>query len=717
MLRHAAHRVLPTISLDFLAPSLFSYRRSSTQVGWKPPQSAVSNSSSVTSNATPLTSTSVLPDQPFVDDEALQSALRAHDVTKAWLIWSALQKKGALRFIDLPRCEGHARAIALIISRKPRTHTWHESELHALKEMAVFAASEGAEAGLQECMLFYIRLGSPNVALALYQQYATLMETKGNTPIIPDLAGRSDEMKPVASDPRSLPSFYYVHPNMLLTAITAYAMKDDFRGALHAVLRTNVRLMRDTIQHFLPFLGYNLPLRDKVAQYVGRISIAVLVARPGVLAKHLSRLSNDLANVSLHKLYQDILAGFSRPLRCFTTNAKKSNGLVVFPAFAWGSLMTAFILCRKFKFAEEIWDDMTTLGFRPDVRTWTSLIDAYGGIRAADQAFTVWHSMLSTGMKPDPLAYRAIMSVLFDAEKLDDCMNIFRSFQKQYSSFLPDETSDVLLVYNSTIHGLLFRSKFAEAQALLQHMRDKGPRPDIVTYNTFLRYHGRNEELQALSGVLREIESLGLVGDVFTYSIVLSAMLKIRADAVQIVEDLMKQQGVVPNVAIYSTIIDHQMKECSMEGLKAALSLLNRMEQTENARPNEVTYTSILAGLHRAKWLGAATAQMYMKEIRDQMVSRGIQPNRVTYNILIQACLENPDAQALQHALGYYREMVKRRWRIGHDTWYLLLQGMVNMGEWDMAKTIVKEIEKGDSKPTAALLRMMRRIQTGQIEG
>jgi pentatricopeptide repeat protein len=329
----------------------------------------------------------------------------------------------------------------------------------------------------------------------------------------------------------------------------------------------------------------------------------------------------------------------------------------------------------------------------------------------ADAASTSWDNMISQGVQPGILTYRAIISTLFNARRPDDAIEKFAKFKQEVAKGALPDNEDALHVYNTVLHGLLNNGRPSDADALLQSLRQKGPKPDIVSYNTFLRHHGRRGEFRAVSVLLERLREDGLTGDAFTFSSVLSALLKVgRTDATDLILSLMKRQNVEPNVAVFSAVIDHQLREHTEEGLRAAMELLQRMETNPDAQPNDVTYTGILASLHRSMSPNAALAEECRKYVLKKMKERNIQPNRVTYHILIKACLENPEPEGLRGAMGYYREMANRKISMNYDTWYILLHGLISREEWAIADEMVEDLLRY-IKPVGALDSLVGRVQ------
>ena len=233
------------------------------------------------------------------------------------------------------------------------------------------------------------------------------------------------------------------------------------------------------------------------------------------------------------------------------------------------------------------------------------------------------------------------------------------------------------------------------------------------TFNTLLRYYAKMGNLKALANTIKEMTESKVAGDVYTYSIVLTALVPVRKDAIQIVLNHMKQHGTEPNVAMYTTIIQHLLEQETETCFKAAMEMLDRMESTSvvDARPNEIAYTAVLTSIHRKNWLDPKTVKETTQLIWDKMITQNLARTAVTYNILLKACFENQEPEGVANALQYYRQMQQRRIPISKDTWYILLSGLLGRKAWELAYQVAHEMPREVALATGAL-----RIIVGKVE-
>lgn len=351
----------------------------------------------------------------------------------------------------------------------------------------------------------------------------------------------------------------------------------------------------------------------------------------------------------------------------------------------WTSFLAAFLKCERRDLATKVWDDLIRCGVRPGTSTWTALIDSFARIGATKDALSAWEMMLAQGGKPDGLTYRAIISALFHDRRPDEAIEKFNAFQKSHES--PEMAAHALAVHNTVLNGLLHTNR-------------------LVSYNTFLGYYSRLGDFKGLAAVVSKMSSEQIAGDVFSYSTILSALLKIgKQDAPETILQLMRNQGIQPNVAIYTAIINQQLREKNEKNLAAALFMLQTMEQDSSAQPNEVTYSTVLAGLYRDGWLAPEKAEEFRKNIVARMKARGVVFRLPTYHILLKACLDYPHPEGLNHALAYFEDM-RRHTPLVQTTWYILLAGLLQRGEWAIAEEYVKEMKNSDISPSASTMQL-----------
>ncbi|KAI0715304.1 hypothetical protein C8Q76DRAFT_452005 [Earliella scabrosa] len=737
LLRTARHGIPPAITLDFLVPVTLLHRRiphgppitNKQETSTSCPATrhqhasfatqAMTQPSSSSSALTPATVLAQLETvHPSIKSQTpanltnaqveafnkilpeLRQAFHVHDMARATELWSFLKEGKLLAFFGPLQYDICSRLVMTYCKHVARGAPFTQEVRDTLEEMALVMAAEGATDGLRYLMLLFVKSMQPRESLALYDLYLQILRDRG---LLRQLESEEDE---------STPSFSPIRDEVLFAAVVAYAQLDAFAEALPAYLAAKTRIAPTTIQESLQFVPRDL--HQKVKDYANRLDTASLISRPESLTKHLTNLTKDAAHHSLERLYTTTISGVrgQNPWLAVKPSDLGGTRTVLLPGFFWTMFLRSFLQCRLTDLSERLWDDMLSLGVVPQLATWNALLDGYARNRAVDPLLATWNLMVSEGIRPDALSHRALIHGLYYSGMYDEGQKRFDTFKQAFvKPGAPTADSAVLSVYNTVIYDLLFAARYEPALTLMEDMEANGPKPDIITYNTFLRYHARRGDLKAMSQVLQKLQPRGIMPDVYTYSTLLSAMLKVRPDADRMMIAFMKRNGVSPDTTSLTAIIDNQLRENTPESFDVAMNLLSKMERNEyeDAEPNAVTYTAVLTALHRGKWPSRTMVEEQSRRLWERMRQRGITPSRATYNAMIKSSLQNPELVGLENAMAYYRDMLKARVHIGNDTWYILLRGLMDKEEWEMADEVAKDMTKLTSN---ALPRSLRTLAT-----
>ncbi|KAJ7900229.1 hypothetical protein B0H14DRAFT_2672806 [Mycena olivaceomarginata] len=622
----------------------------------------------------------------------IKSGLTTRNVALIRESWTELRRANHLHILT-PKVVEQIGQLATTLLPDKSPEGWDSSRRLFVEEVALAASAADSTDALNACLAAYIGRGDSQAVLELYEKYRLLPKTRDAAEgLDPDLVEEGIDIVPSKTH--------------FGRAVAAHALEDSFQGALKSFLDTEVQLSPHTTEVFLRTLSPNPALQSKVELYLHRLDIAKSVARPNSISKHIYNLSIRSAPV-LAQLYDSIQEAMTGPDAYIAADAESITPTksVAMSELVWASFLAAFIRRDQNDLAAKLWKDMGKFGIRPGILTWNMVIGVYSNRQAIDQVLGSWRTLSAQGVKPDAFTYRALITCLFGTKRIAEALQWFKTFETDGKPHCSDEQS--LLVYNAVLHGLLQlgRENAQTAFTIFQKMHHDGPKPDLVSYNTMLRHHGRQTDFKAMATVINQMGSARVVGDVFTFSTILSALLKM-------VINIMRKQGVEASVATYSAIIQSQMEEQTIVHLQATMRLLDEMEKDRNVAPNEITYTSILAGLYRGSWLSADQIEWYREDIRARMKRMNVSLKAGGYNILIRACLREP--KGLEDALSFYREMARSKIPRGDDTWYIMLSGLLDREEWGVAREIVNDMFSSGVQPGRRVMRLVNKIRNGQ---
>lgn len=642
-----------------------------------------------------------------------QNGAREHEQAVCYALGALWDVRAAHRHSQ------YSRSLAVLQEKGSIDGSLSPEDIETMEEMMLVTSVGGSLDGLTARMLHLIRGQDADAVIRLYHRYEDMMQASGFLSAEEDEdavseAGEEGEEPLLAVVPAG--PTRYIRGEILFFAIVACAMKDSFSDALRVGVRTPATLHIPSLKVALAQARLTPSMNERVTTYLRQIALAKLFSRYSAFSRHIANLTRSKADKLLERTYTDMMHTLRDPQSgvVLDPSAVSERSPILFPDFAWTLFLTAFLKVRQVQMAQRLWRDMNDLGVKPSPDVWAALLEGYGGLRLIEQARGAWSVVLKTQDALTHQTYKAIIVAEYQTKHPEEAMKRFLEFEAQVAAGkLSNEHSDRVYVYNTVFSWLLKLGKEAEAVELLKRMQAKGPAPDIVSYNTLLRHHAKQGNLRALAAVIKDMSNAAIAGDIYTYSTVLSALAPVRQDAIQIVLDMMKKHGIEPNVTMYTTIITNLMRQHTEATFRAALNLLYSMEASESKdmQPNVVTYTSILAAIHRKSWLDPLVVEETTQNIAEKMVNRDLLNSRVTYNILIRACLDNPAPEGLTNAFRYYRDMASRRVYIDADTWHILLSGLLSRKEYAMANELVDEILRSGYRPTAALRHLMRTVR------
>lgn len=713
--------------LDFLAPNAFLYRTNSTLSSRRPrpktgfsahpisyqetkavdPEVVARLRHRIVHLHTPL---STKQSQTFNDElDRMRRALKKGSVNGVMKCYSDLDADGLVEQLPPEVLEQVVKLMADSFGSSPGHST---ERLKFFEQFALKAAGLDDARALMTCMMYYLKVQDPDKALDLFLKFLEV-DLEKNSP--QEDAGEDDDRMEVPESDLFEPSGRVGKRKgeILLAAIAACAMKDSFQLAVQLVLSANIHIPHQPAQ-YLGRLPLTCQLLANAKSYVRKVEIAHLLSRPASFSKHVINLSRHGQPNSLVNLYKTIINAVTGkdPYIAKDPAFITPTMTVAMTQVGWTALLSAFLERHDKASAGKLWEDMSKLELPHGVALWTVLIDSYGKEKSGREAIAAWDLMLSRRIKPDALTYRAIISALLNSHLTAEALQKFEEFRQSVSHGYDMEKT--VSVYNSVMLGLLQNRHGHEAHTILGEMEvNKSPPPDVISYNTFLGHYQRRRDLKKMADISARMTATGTQGDVFTFSALLTALLREgRDDAPQMVFSLMEKQGVKPNAVVHTSMIKHFLSSGEESDMLAAMAKLEAMEKDPKGLPTEVTYHTFLSGIARHPHLSAEKVVEWTNHIVDRMRKRNIPWTSRTYNILLSAWLMSPMPGAVGAAMSHYLDMKRLKVPIRRDTWYILLSGLVDRGEMAKAKLVVSDLRSTKFEKGRHLSLLVRRIET-----
>ena len=355
------------------------------------------------------------------------------------------------------------------------------------------------------------------------------------------------------------------------------------------------------------------------------------------------------------------------------------------------STYARFIFCfaesGRSQQAFDVWNDLTQSGIQPTVHSWNMLLKAAALSRDQNVAVTegIISKMQEAGVVPNSDSYGTLIDVYFKSGQPETAIEIFDKIQKGEISVATN-----LKIFNVMLNGLLNSGFDKMARDLLTEGIEQGLSPDVIAFNTFIKTYIKQKRYAEVDEMLLLMADNGVTPNVATYTNVIDNLYKSanskNVNPESYVEELVKdmnRNGIRTNTSTITAIIDGLGKSGS--GTKAAHDLYQLMKR-KRLRPNIRTFTALINGEVLAGNMSQAT------EYFNQMRQFNISKPTASYNQIIRGFANRG---LIDQCMEYFRlAAADRRAPLNRYTYTFVLQGCVNARDWDAAREVIRELKK-----------------------
>nr|KYP43927.1 hypothetical protein KK1_034609 [Cajanus cajan] len=352
-------------------------------------------------------------------------------------------------------------------------------------------------------------------------------------------------------------------------------------------------------------------------------------------------------------------------------------------------------------------------------------------------AASLLRSMLRSGYLPHVKAWTAVVARLASSPDGDgpaEALRLFRSVTRRLRR-LPDpgmaaaSQPDTAAV-NAALNACANLGDAAAFLQVLDEMPQFNVEPDALSYNTMMKLCVRVGRKDLLVFVLERVLQLGIplcvttlqslvsayveFGDLETAEKLVQAMREQRRDICRVLRDLY-----APNTRTYTTLMKGYMNAGRVSDTVRMLEAMRRQDD-KASHPDHVSYTTVVSALvkigsmERARQVLAEMTRIGVpanlitynvllkgycqqlqidkaRELLKEMVDdAGIQPDVVSYNILIDGCILVDDSAG---ALSFFNEMRARGIAPTKISYTTLMKAFAYSGQPKLAHRVFSEMD------------------------
>ncbi|KAL8159680.1 hypothetical protein V2J09_001217 [Rumex salicifolius] len=374
---------------------------------------------------------------------------------------------------------------------------------------------------------------------------------------------------------------------------------------------------------------------------------------------------------------------------------------------ALGELVKA---CASLGMYEEAIDLLfqTRKGLLPCILSCNYLLNRLIEENQADTAMHVYQRLERLGLSPNVYTNNILLKAYCKKGSLIEAFNLVDKMEQD--GVLNEFTLTTL------IEGLCLQGEADSGYKVLKSCRENKVPLAIFAYAVVIRGFCAEMKLDRAEEVLWDIESQGLIPDVYCFSALIHAHYKCgNFDKVLNLHDAMVMKGVKTNCVVVSSVLQSL---CSMEmtseaadcfqyfnrsgiyldkisynvmldalcktgKMDEAEELFNQMESGRIA-PDVIHYSTLINGYCLAGNLHEAS------RVFEVMIGKGLEPDVVSYNILVGACCRHGD---IKYAEDLVELMQKQGLKLDSVMYKVMIKGLFVSEKIEEAEALFSRVE------------------------
>ncbi|CAK7355570.1 unnamed protein product [Dovyalis caffra] len=395
------------------------------------------------------------------------------------------------------------------------------------------------------------------------------------------------------------------------------------------------------------------------------------------------------------------------------------------------ALIYKLLTFRRFHTVQQLLDEMpNSIGSPPDESIFLTIIRGLGRARMIRDVIKVLDLVAKFGHYPSLKIFNSILDVL-----VKDDIDLARKFYRKKMMGSGVQGDDY--TYGILMKGLCLTNRIGEGFKLLQVIKSRGLKPNVVVYNTLLHALSKNGKVGRARSLMNEMEepndvtfnvlicgyckednfvqalvlleksfALGFVPDVITVTKVVEILCNAGrvTEAVEILERVESKGGVVDVVA-HNTLI---RGFCKSGKVKVGRGLLKEMER-KGCLPNVDTYNALISGFCESGMLESAL------DMFNDMKTDGINWNFVTFDTLIRGLFSGGRIEDGFKILELMEE-TKRGSGDSISPYNSVLYGLYGKNMWNDALEFLMKIENLFPRAVDRTLRILGFCEESAIQ-
>merc|ERR1719401_70013 len=309
---------------------------------------------------------------------------------------------------------------------------------------------------------------------------------------------------------------------------------------------------------------------------------------------------------------------------------RQKGAFVNLTAPTYGSMIKAYGQAGNVVRVHELWDEMEERGVKPTSITLGCMTEALVTNHQFEEAWQLLHSQLESEERRsciNTVIYSTVLKGFATTKRID---RVFTVYNEMRGKDIPCNT----ITYNTMLDACAKCCAMNRAPGLLEDMRQSSVEPDIITYSTIIKGYCVEGDVKRAFEILEEMKKDDkFVPDEIMYNSILDGCAKRHCvDEALKTLDEMKSAGIGPSnytLSILVKILGHARR------LGQAFRMVDDLSKQNGLRPNVQVYTCLVQACVLNKKLERAMS------LHDTMVAdAACKVDEKFYAVLIRGCVQ-----------------------------------------------------------------------------
>jgi pentatricopeptide repeat protein len=405
----------------------------------------------------------------------------------------------------------------------------------------------------------------------------------------------------------------------------------------------------------------------------------------------------------------------------------RENGKPAIPHSIYNAVLSGFLVLKQPSRSVDVWNHMIAHGLKPNMRTWVALLHGCEKARDLDGFNGMWTRMLNTGIEPDAYAWTARVHGLIFLRKvdaalaaLDDLGNRWlaaenatrnpprktKGAKKLQSSVKATNkcTKPNIEIINGAITAIVQQpanrmyhgKRVTYVQKILGWAGSFDIKPNAITYNSLIQLYLSASDFSTAFKVLRQMEQAGIQADMATHTMLVNISFEnLTFDGLTEAEqtkkiitllDDLEAGGLKLNDYVYSISIDRLLKQYS--NYTAVGQIIEHMH-ARSMVPSAHAYTSLITFYFQQDPPAMPAVDSLVHHF---FTSDRVPKDRVMFDRLLEGYGRHGEVGKMMSVLT---RMSKQKTVPGWDALIVVIEALVRDGDYDRARDIVRDVERG----------------------